>query len=56
MTVCPGVIIGERVTVGAASVVTKDVPSRSVIIGNAGRVIKKIKTNDTLEPVSAEVV
>ncbi|OWZ43062.1 maltose O-acetyltransferase [Cryptococcus neoformans var. grubii Br795] len=28
VTVCPGVIIGERVTVGAASVVTKDVPSR----------------------------
>lgn len=50
MTVCPGVTIGDGVTLGAASVVTKDVPSRSLVVGNPGRVIKEIKADGTLEP------
>ena len=36
-----GVRIGERVQVGAGSVVTKDIPSFSVAVGNPARVIKK---------------
>lgn len=36
----PGVTIGDRVVVGARSVVTKDVPSGNVVAGNPARIIK----------------
>lgn len=36
----PGVTIGEGATVGAGSVVTKDVPPGSIVIGAPARVIK----------------
>ncbi|WRT66079.1 uncharacterized protein IL334_003032 [Kwoniella shivajii] len=52
VTICPGVTIGDGCTVGAATVVTKDIPSRSVVVGNPGRVIKKIKEDGTLETVN----
>ncbi len=39
--VVAGVTIGERVQVGAGSVVTKDIPSFSVAVGNPARVIKR---------------
>lgn len=42
VTVCPGVTIGDGCTIGAGSVVTKDVPPRSVAVGNPARVIKSI--------------
>jgi len=38
-TVLPGVIIGERVLVGAGSVVTKDVPPHTLVVGNPARPI-----------------
>ncbi len=38
--ILPGVTIGDRVIVGAGSVVTKDIPSNSVAVGNPCRVIK----------------
>lgn len=38
--VVAGVRIGDRVQVGAGSVVTKDIPSFSVAVGNPARVIK----------------
>jgi len=41
--VCPGVTIGRGVTVGAGSVVTKDVPDFHVVAGNPARIIKKIE-------------
>lgn len=37
--VCPGVRIGEKSVIGAGSVVTKDVPSSSVVVGNPARSI-----------------
>lgn len=40
--VLPGVTIGRGVTVGAGSVVTKDVEPFCVVAGNPARVIKKI--------------
>jgi UDP-2-acetamido-3-amino-2,3-dideoxy-glucuronate N-acetyltransferase len=39
-TLLPGIIIGENAMVGAGSVVTKDVPSNAVVVGNPARVIK----------------
>lgn len=41
--VLPGVTIGNGVTVGAGSVVTKDVPDYVVVAGNPARVIKRIE-------------
>ncbi len=43
MTVCPGVTIGRGVTVGAGSVVTKDVPNFVVVAGNPARVLRTIE-------------
>jgi acetyltransferase-like isoleucine patch superfamily enzyme len=38
--ILPGVKIGDEVIIGAAAVVTKDIPSNSVAVGNPARVIK----------------
>jgi len=38
----PGVVIGENSLVGAGSVVTKDVPSDSVAVGNPAKVVKNV--------------
>jgi acetyltransferase-like isoleucine patch superfamily enzyme len=42
-TILPGVSIGEGAMVGAGSVVTKDVPDRTVVVGNPARIIKYTK-------------
>jgi len=39
----PGVTIGEGATIGAGSVVVKDIPAHCVAVGNPCRVIKKLK-------------
>ena len=44
--VCPGVVIGDNVVIGAGSVVTRDIPSNSVAVGNPCRVIRKITEED----------
>ena len=40
-TILAGVHIGEHVVVGAGSVVTKDIPPFSVVVGNPAKIIKK---------------
>ncbi|WP_345993683.1 acyltransferase [Sulfurimonas sp. HSL-1716] len=40
--ILPGVEIGENSIVGAGSVVTKNVPSRTIYAGNPAKLIKKI--------------
>ena len=40
VSILPGVTIGYGAVVGAGSVVTKDVPSRSVVAGNPAKVIR----------------
>ncbi len=42
VTILPGVSIGDNVTVGAGSVVTRDIPSNVVAAGIPCRVIKKL--------------
>lgn len=44
--VLPGVSIGDDVVVGAGSVVTKDIPSRTVAVGNPCRVLREIGERD----------
>lgn len=41
-TVLPGISIGRHAIVGAASVVTKDVPDYAVAVGNPAKVIKTL--------------
>ncbi|MGU3238948.1 DapH/DapD/GlmU-related protein [Photobacterium damselae] len=41
-SILPGVTIGDRVVIGAGSVVNKDIPSDSIAVGNPCRVIKKL--------------
>ncbi|MHA1820016.1 MAG: DapH/DapD/GlmU-related protein [Promethearchaeota archaeon] len=41
-TILPGVNIGENSLIGAGSVVTKDVPSNSVVAGNPAKIIKDV--------------
>lgn len=41
-TILPGISIGEWAMVGAGSVVTEDVPARSVVVGNPARVVRTI--------------
>lgn len=38
--ICPGVTIGDHTTIGAGSVVVKDIPAKVVAAGNPCRVIK----------------
>jgi acetyltransferase-like isoleucine patch superfamily enzyme len=40
-TILPGVTIGEGAVVGAAAVVTKDVPPGHICVGNPGRVLSR---------------
>lgn len=49
-----GVCIGEGAVVGAGSVVTKDVPPFSIVVGNPARVLRKIE-KDKEEGASAGV-
>ncbi len=41
VTILPGITIGEYALIGAGSVVTKDVPPKSVVIGNPAKVMEK---------------
>lgn len=43
---CPGVTIGDNVVIGAGSVVTKDIPSNTIAVGNPCKVIREITAKD----------
>ena len=44
--ILPGVTIGDNVVIGAGSIVTKDIPSNVVAVGNPCRVLRQIGDRD----------
>ncbi len=45
---CPGVEIGEEAFVGAGAVVVKDVPPRTLVVGNPARVLREVPEKELL--------
>ena len=45
-TILCGVTIGERAIVGAGSVITRDVPPRTVVAGNPARVLRELASGE----------
>jgi maltose O-acetyltransferase len=46
--ILPGVRIGHHAVIGAGSIVTKDVPARSVAVGNPARVVRSLDNLSSL--------
>lgn len=46
--VLPGVTIGDNTVIGAGSVVTKNIPSKVVAVGNPCKVLREIGEKDRL--------
>ena len=46
--VMPGVTIGDNTVIGAGSIVTKDIPSNVVAVGNPCRVLREVGERDRL--------
>lgn len=44
--VMPGITIGDNTVIGAGSVVTKDIPSNVVAVGNPCRVMREVGEHD----------
>jgi acetyltransferase-like isoleucine patch superfamily enzyme len=43
---CPGIEIGEEAFVGAGAVVVRDVPARTVVVGNPARVLREVPADE----------
>lgn len=41
-TILPGVTVGDDAVIGAASVVTKDVPAGAIVVGSPARVVRSV--------------
>ena len=49
VTVNPGVTIGDNTVIGSGSVVTKDIPSNVIAVGNPCRVLREITEEEKAE-------
>ena len=45
----PGIEVGEEAFVGAGAVVLKDVPPRTIVVGNPARVLREVPAEELLE-------
>src|SRR5436190_4238112 len=45
---CPGIEVGEEAFVGAGAVVLRDVPPRTVVVGNPARVLREVPEDELL--------
>jgi acetyltransferase-like isoleucine patch superfamily enzyme len=55
-TLLGGITVGENAIVGAGSVVTKNVPSNSIVAGNPARVIRTIENGESQEQTASSKV
>lgn len=46
MVILPGISIGDNVVIGAGGVVTKNLPSNVVTVGNPCKVLRKVNEHD----------
>ena len=46
MGILPGISIGDNVVIGAGGVVTKNLPSNVVTVGNPCKVLRKVNEHD----------
>lgn len=44
--IMPGVTIGDNVVIGAGSIVTRDIPSNVVAVGNPCRIMREVGEHD----------
>ena len=52
--ILPGITIGDNVVIGAGSIVTKDIPSNVVAVGNPCRILRQIGDRDKAKKSDAE--
>jgi acetyltransferase-like isoleucine patch superfamily enzyme len=45
----PGIEVGEDAFVGAGAVVIRDVPARTVVVGNPARQLREVPEEELLE-------
>lgn len=48
VTVMPGVTVGKNCVVGANTLLTRDVPDNSLVLGSPGRVVRKLEGNEDM--------
>ena len=49
VTFLPGVSVGDNCVIGAKSVVTRDIPSGVIAVGNPCRVLREITSADSID-------